>query len=147
MKLRTYERLLLLNVLPREGDLTMIRIVRQLREALSFTEEEHAALNVRQGQDWAGGCPRCGSEDVEYPGPEMRLSPERKCTKCGYEGMDGQGRMFWNRDAESENEIPMGKKAQWVVEQRLRELHKEQKLLEDHWSLCEKFGVIEDEES
>lgn len=47
MKLNVLERLLLLNMLPGEGDLTTIRIVRQLREELSFSEEEHAALNFR----------------------------------------------------------------------------------------------------
>jgi len=40
MKLTIGERLLLLNMLPPEGDLTTIKIVRKLRESLSFTEDE-----------------------------------------------------------------------------------------------------------
>jgi hypothetical protein len=47
VKLNVLERLLLLNLLPAEGDLTTIRIVRQLREELSFSEEEHAKLKFR----------------------------------------------------------------------------------------------------
>lgn len=47
-KLSVHQRLLLLNSLPREGDLTTIRLVRELREACSFSEEEHAALDFRQ---------------------------------------------------------------------------------------------------
>lgn len=54
MKLNTFERLVLLNNLPAEGDLTTIRIVRELREALSFTEAEHATLNFRQLEDEGG---------------------------------------------------------------------------------------------
>ena len=47
MKLNVLERLLLLGLLPAEGDLTTIRIVRTLREELSFNEEDHAKLNFR----------------------------------------------------------------------------------------------------
>ena len=46
MKLSVAERLTLLMALPQEGDLTTIRIVARLRDELSFTEEEHAALGI-----------------------------------------------------------------------------------------------------
>ena len=45
MKLGVFDRLMILNNLPAEGNLTTIKIVRELREALSFTEDEHAMLN------------------------------------------------------------------------------------------------------
>jgi len=41
-------RLMLLGILPPEGDLTTIRIVRELREGLSFSEGEHADLQMKQ---------------------------------------------------------------------------------------------------
>ena len=44
MELKVFERLILLNVLPREGDLTALKLIRKLREELSFSEEEHKAL-------------------------------------------------------------------------------------------------------
>jgi hypothetical protein len=40
------DRLLLLSLLPERGDLTTVRIVRELRERLSFGEQEHAALEL-----------------------------------------------------------------------------------------------------
>ena len=40
------DRLALLAVLPDKGDITTIRIVRVLREALSFSEPEHATLEL-----------------------------------------------------------------------------------------------------
>ena len=46
MELNTLERLLLLAILPAEGDYTTLKIVRALREDLSFTEEEHARLKL-----------------------------------------------------------------------------------------------------
>ena len=44
-------RLMLLGILPPEGDLTTIRIVRELREGLSFSEGEHKDIQmVQEGQ-------------------------------------------------------------------------------------------------
>lgn len=48
MELSVFHRVVLLNILPREGDITTLKLVRKLREDLSFTEEEHAALEFRQ---------------------------------------------------------------------------------------------------
>jgi hypothetical protein len=47
MELFASERLALLSVLPKEGDFTTLKIVRQLREDLSFSEEEHKALDIQ----------------------------------------------------------------------------------------------------
>ena len=48
MKLGVFDRLILLNILPKEGDFTTLKIVRKLREDLSFSEEEHKALQFVQ---------------------------------------------------------------------------------------------------
>ena len=45
-ELTILERLLLLGILPPAGDLTTIRIVRKLREELSFNEDELAAHDI-----------------------------------------------------------------------------------------------------
>lgn len=46
--LTVHQRLLLLDLLPAQGDLLTIRIVHDLREALSFDETEHLLLNFRE---------------------------------------------------------------------------------------------------
>jgi hypothetical protein len=48
LKLNTFDRLILLNILPREGDFTTLKIIRKLRETLSFSEEEHKRLQFKQ---------------------------------------------------------------------------------------------------
>ena len=48
MKLSVSDRLILLGVLPREGDFTTLKILRQMKDDLSFSEEEHKRLNFRQ---------------------------------------------------------------------------------------------------
>lgn len=63
MELNVFDRLILLNILPKEGDFTTLKIVRKMREDLSFTEDEHKALQFTQEDgnikwDKAGDVPR-----------------------------------------------------------------------------------------
>ena len=51
MKLTVLERLLLLNLLPKEGTFTNLKLLRVARESLSFTEEENEALKFKQEND------------------------------------------------------------------------------------------------
>lgn len=55
--LNVLERLLLLQILPPQGSLTTIRIVRELRERLSFSEDEQTGLNFK------------------YDGPQIQWDP------------------------------------------------------------------------
>jgi hypothetical protein len=48
MKLNIAERLMLLNILPPEGSITMMKLLRVLREELSFNEKENKALEFKQ---------------------------------------------------------------------------------------------------
>lgn len=48
MELNVFDRLILLNIMPHEGDFTTLKIVRKLREDLSFSEDEHKALEFKQ---------------------------------------------------------------------------------------------------
>ncbi|MFA6972954.1 MAG: hypothetical protein WC208_16345 [Gallionella sp.] len=51
MELNVVERLNLLSILPKEGNFITLKIVHRLREALSFTELEVKALNIRPGTE------------------------------------------------------------------------------------------------
>jgi len=48
MELSVFDRLILLNILPKEGDFTTLKIIRKLREDLSFSEDEHKCLEFKQ---------------------------------------------------------------------------------------------------
>lgn len=48
MKLMIEERCARLAVLPQEGDITTLRIIRDLRNELSWTEDETKKVNLRQ---------------------------------------------------------------------------------------------------
>lgn len=51
VKLSVINRLSLLGLLPNQGDLTTIKIIRELREELSFTPEEHVVINFQPQPD------------------------------------------------------------------------------------------------
>ncbi len=74
MKLTVLERILLLNILPTEGDLTTITIVRELREALSFSEDEHKRATLKtddKGQiTWKDGFDKV----VEIEGKALEIA-------------------------------------------------------------------------
>jgi hypothetical protein len=48
MELTVMERLVLLNLLPREGNFKTLKLLRELRESLSFDELENKRLNFQQ---------------------------------------------------------------------------------------------------
>lgn len=62
MNLNVKERLILLSILPQEGSYTTLKIVRQLKEDLSFSEEEHEKYNFNQTE--TGGIVWNNVEDV-----------------------------------------------------------------------------------
>lgn len=65
MKLSVKERVVLLSVLPAQGDLTTLKIIRKLREDLSFSEEEHKELKITQVGENGIRWEREISKDVE----------------------------------------------------------------------------------
>lgn len=51
MKLDVLERLVILAILPKENDITTMKVVGNLREELGFSEEEHKLLDFKRLDD------------------------------------------------------------------------------------------------
>lgn len=49
--LNVFERINLLSILPREGDFTTLKLIRKVREDLSFSEEEHKLFQFKNLPD------------------------------------------------------------------------------------------------
>jgi hypothetical protein len=105
------ERIQLLSILPERGDITTIRIVRQLREDLSFTEEEHKELGFLK------------SGDVR---PDGSVVPEN--------------RMEWNPGFPPK-EIEIGDKAREVIVAALDAFNKTEQVDETWIPLFDRFEV------
>ena len=72
MELTVIERLLLLKLLPEQGNLTTLRIVRDMQGALSFSEDEHKALQfTNDGRELKWKAEAGVVKDVEF-GPKAK---------------------------------------------------------------------------
>ena len=133
MKLSVYERLILLNILPKEGNFTTLKTVRVLKERLSF-DDEFEELNFHDEFQ----CEKCGALVVK-PFSE----PPGSCPDCGGR-FSPTGRRMWNQTADKEKEIDLeidddGAKAKKLIAKILKQLDKEERLTDEHYSLYVKF--------
>jgi hypothetical protein len=125
MNLSVLERLLLLNALPQQGDLTTIKVVHRLREDLSFTEEEHVVLQFRVQDEQAQWLQDYG-ESVPVP-----------------DGMTREEAAAALSELNGGIEIDIGLKAAQIICEMLEKLNDEGSLTERHISLCEKFEITD----
>jgi len=73
MKLSIMERIQLLQILPAEGDFLTLKIVRVLRESLSFSEKEHQEFEIKpDGAMIVWNPEKAREKDVEI-GPKAHL--------------------------------------------------------------------------
>jgi hypothetical protein len=114
MILGVFERLILLNILPKEGDFLTLKILMKLKEQLSFSEEEYKQLQFRrQGEKF---------EDIDGSIKEV---PE--------------GKVLWRQDKDIPKDIPIGEKAEDIIVGALKTLDKKKMLQVEHLSIYEKF--------
>jgi len=119
MKLNLNERLAIFPILPKEGDFTVLRIVKDLQEKVGLGEEDHKTYEIK----------RFNAEDKEVPfGDSTAVSSK------------------WNSKLAEEVylDIDLGDKAKEIVRSALLELDKEKKLTTAHLTVYEKF--VQDKE-
>jgi len=139
MELTTVERLKLLESLPQEENILTLKILRKLRETLSFTEDELkliGALNeyACQSYDEVDGIPvRCKNSGYWPTAP-----------KCADHDvlMVPTGNSHFDLSPEMQvkvKEIHMGPQALVLASEALKRLNENKRLTEAHISLYEKF--------
>jgi len=138
MKLNVLDRLLLLNMLPAEGSYTNLKLVREVREGLSFTEEEHGHLNFKTENEQIKWNDFITTNKAT--GEKLEGDPEF-IVKMVAKNPDN----FETKQAVGEKEIKIGEVAKGLIVKELKKLDKEEKLQENHMPLYGKF--IEDEKA
>lgn len=138
MKLTVPERLVLVNILPPEGDYTTLKLVRKLRESLSFSEEEHKQVNFRSRFD----CPECKVEVYSATLPKC----ENKDCKRFDQYMQKSNFLTWNEDANIVKDVHMGNKAKELLKSTLQRMSDEKKLNETYLDAYERFVKAVEEE-
>ena len=128
MKLEVPERLMLMSLLPQEGEYITLKLTRKLREALSFSEKEIAAIDFLN--HWK--CPKCSTVELS--------AQVVKCPKCLIY-MKPAGQVTWDEVKASSivQDVHMGKSMQELCKITLVKLSDEKKLTEQFMSLYEKF--------
>jgi hypothetical protein len=112
------ERIILLNLLPPEGNVLTLRIVRKLREALSFSEEEVERLHFREAGEVV-------PEDDELPAEKQRrVVPDT---------------LNWLSAEDPNKEYRFGGATLEIIRSALNKLNDEKKLREAHIPVWEKF--------
>ena len=146
MELTYVERLKLLQALPPEGDLLTLKIVRKLRETLSFSEEDLKAL----GASYEYGCQH--TEIVEgkpVPCNNKGFFPDVPTCGLHNEIMKPTGQLSLNLTPEVQlkaKDIHMGTAAHKIASNALEQLNNQKQLTEAHVSLYDKFFPPEEEE-
>ena len=133
MKLNVIERITLIGELPASGNFATLKIVRKLKDSLSFSEEEHKALCFR----YLYKCGECGNE-VYAPEAVM-------CAGCSVY-MESTDTMAWSQEGDIEKEIHMGDKAKEIIVALLEKKQEEDpdNTIDVHLSLYEKIKEVED---
>ena len=134
VELDVLERLTLSNVLPKEGTFLNLRLLRVVKEELSFTEEENRALQFRQdGQMlmWNSVCltNKATGEIVKAPN-EVLVQMAQK---------DPAGADFQMAPACPPKEFVFGEVVEGLIVKALKDLDKAEKITAEHYSLYEKF--------
>lgn len=128
MNLTVFERLVLLSVLPKEGDFITLKLMRKLREGLSFNEKEINDIDFK----FLWRCPKCQKAEV--------TAQTLKCEDCGiYMAPAGQATWDEGKAALVVKDVHIGDKMRALCESTLKRLSDEKKLTEQHMSLYEKF--------
>lgn len=152
MFLNVLERLLLLQLLPESGNLTTITIVRQLRESLSFNEDEHEILQFRtlenNNMQWRTPDDWENFTRYELDDGAVRWSMlDNTFTFNGEWGDDAKKAKYVARCQElaiDGVEIKLGKKARQEVKTWLKKLDEEDQVREAHYTIFEKLGLLDD---
>ena len=136
MKLTVFERIVLMNILPQEGDFITVKLVRKLRDSLSFNEKEIQDINFRN--NWK--CPKC--EKLEVSATPI------KCPDCDIY-MVTAGSVTWDEEKAKKviKDVHMGRTMETLCETTLKKLNDEGKISDNHVSLYEKFVEKAEEEA
>ena len=147
-KLTMGERFVLLNNLPREGDLITFKILRKLREALAPSELEIKEYDFKNSF-------RCPNREYDERGKAFQCEVDSEASKdppkCHIHNifMQPTGRVSWSPEKwDAQKEIWFGAKANQIIVDTFTKVSEEDKKVNDDIiaSLIEKFVGSDEEE-
>jgi len=136
-KVNVLERLMALRILPKEGSYTNLKLLRVVKENLSFNEAENKALQFRNEMNAEGAQMLLWNTTklINKETGDLIRAPELILQQMLATDPD----KFEAKPACPDKEIFFGEVIEALIRKALKELDKAEKLLEDHYSLYEKF--------
>ena len=136
-KVNVLERLMLLAILPKEGSFTNLKLLRVVKENLSFNEVENKALQFRAETNAEGAQMMVWntSKLVNKATGDLVRAPEPILQQMLATDPD----KFEAKPACPDKEIFFGAVIEALIRKALKALDSAEKLTADHYSLYEKF--------
>jgi hypothetical protein len=126
MKLTIKDRIQLLGILPKEGNIDTIKALRKFKESLSLSEEEKTAIVWRLEYH----CPKCNV--LEF------LSAPVQCGNCNV-WMDATGAGQWDSTKDPNKDVFIQPTIMTIVVSTLSKMNEKGKLTDELESLYDKF--------
>jgi len=143
-KVDVLERIALLGLLPKEGSFANLKLLRVVKENLSFNESENRALQFRQ--ETVDGIPMMVWNIIRLKNKttgDIVRAPNAVLQQMAAQDPDA----FEVTPACPAKEIFFGEVIEGLIRKVLKELDKAEKLTADHYSLYEKFMEGHEEET
>jgi len=118
-------------LLPKEGDFTTLKQVRELREELSIGEKEGEEIGLTQHYE-------CTTEGCIVNG--WFAGPRPKCSLC-VKFLSPTGGVQWDEEKEPNKDIQIPSVLLVEIEAKLQKMNDDKKLIAQLMSLYEKFCV------
>lgn len=136
-KVNVLERLMALGILPKEGSFTNLKLLRLVKESLSFNEAENKALQFRTEVNAEGAQMMIWNSTklINKATGDLIGAPEQILQQILAKDPD----KFEAKPACPDKEIFFGDVVEGLIRKSLKELDKAEKLTADHYSLYEKF--------
>ena len=136
MKLSVMERMILLNLLPPTGTFANLKVLRIAREALSFDDKEHKALNIRYEGEGDRAQMRWDNhviiEKATGKSPSGDAATVQEMIRKNPDDYEMKPIM-------NDKNVIMGEIVTQMIVKKLKELNNKEELTEQHYSLYEKF--------
>ena len=126
MQLSITDRVTILGLLPKEGNIDTLKALRKFKESLSLTEEEKSTIKWRLEYK----CPKC-NESIYLPTPA-------KCGTCDV-WLEPTGAAQWETASDPNKEVFMSSTIMGIVSSTLAKMNEKGKLTEELVPLFEKF--------
>ena len=139
------DRLMLLPLLPQEGDFVTLRMVRTLTQKIGFSADELKELGIEtSSQKLAKERDEALVQYKATPTEELKKKVDDLAEQIAEAKKSGRETVVWNAEGAKGKEMPLKEKEMEFIRTALKDLSTQKKLTPQHLPLYEKFVTVEE---